>query len=76
MTIVTATIKGQVVIPANIRKKFGIVKGTPIHIYEEDNKIVVEPVHNDPIKEGKGMLKSKGGVLKQLMADRKEEALK
>lgn len=74
MTIVTSTIKGQIVIPAHLRKKFGIVKGTPIHIYEQNSKIIVEPIHEDPIRKGKGMLKTNGSVLKRLIADRKEEA--
>lgn len=72
--IVTSTIKGQIVIPANLRKKFGIVKGTPIRIYEQNSKIIVEPIHEDPVEKGKGMLKTKGSVLRRLMADRKEEA--
>lgn len=72
--IVTSTIKGQIVIPAHIRKKFGIVKGTQIHIYEQNNKIIVEPIHEDPVEKGKGMLRTKGSVLRRLMVDRKEEA--
>ena len=36
MPIVTPTIKGQIVIPAFLRKKFGIVKGTPINIYDQN----------------------------------------
>ena len=74
MPVVTPTIKGQIVIPAVLRKKFGIVKGTPINIYEYDNKIILEPIHKDPITSGKGILKTKGRVKKRLIADRKEEA--
>jgi len=74
MTVVTPTIKGQIVIPAVLRKKFGIVKGTPINIYDQDNKIILEPIHEDPIQQGRGILKTKGRVLKRLIADRKEEA--
>jgi len=74
MTVVTPTIKGQIVIPAILRKKFGIVKGTPINIYDQDNKIILEPIHEDPIQQGRGILKTKGRVLKRLIADRKEEA--
>ena len=74
MPIVRSTIKGQIVIPADLRKKFGIVKGPRVNIYEQDNKIIVEPIREDPIQEGRGMLKTKGRVLKRLMADRKEEA--
>jgi len=74
MTVVTPTIKGQIVIPAVLRKKFGIVKGTPINIYVQNNKIILEPIHEDPVQQGKGILKTKGRVLKRLISDRKEEA--
>jgi AbrB family looped-hinge helix DNA binding protein len=74
MPIVTPTIKGQIVIPAFLRKKFGIVKGTPINIYDQNNKIILEPNPEDPIKQGRGILKTKGRVLKRLIADRKKEA--
>lgn len=74
MTVVTPTIKGQIVIPAVLRKKFGIVKGTPISIYDQNNKIILEPIHEDPIQQGRGILRTKGRVLKRLIADRKEEA--
>lgn len=74
MAIVTSTVKGQIVIPADLRKKFGIVRGTPVNVYEQDNKIIVEPLHRDPIQEGKGILKTNGRVLRRLKADRKEEA--
>ncbi len=74
MPVVTATVKGQIVIPADLRKKFGIAKGTSVNIYEQDNKIMVEPIHEDPVEGGRGILKTKGKVLARLLADRKEEA--
>ena len=74
MTIVTSTIKGQIVIPADIRGKFKIKKGTRVNVYEDGNKIIVEPLLDDPIKQGRGMLKTRGRILKVLMADRKREA--
>ncbi len=74
MAIVTATVKGQIVIPADIRKKFGIVKGTRLNIYEQGKKIIAEPLRNDPVEEGRGMLKTGGRILKALKTDRKREA--
>lgn len=74
MAIVTSTVKGQIVIPADLRKKYGIGKGTRVNVYEEDNKIVVEPLPVDPVGEGRGILKTQGRILKALMADRKREA--
>jgi len=75
MAVVTTTVKGQVVIPAPIRKKFGIVKGTPVHIYDEENRIILEPVREDPVQKGRGMLKTGGRVLKALQKDRAKEAM-
>ena len=74
MTIVTSTIKGQIVIPADIRKKYGIEKGTRLKVYEQKNKIIVKPLKRDPVQEGRGMLKTKGRILKALVKDRKREA--
>ena len=74
MGIVTSTIKGQIVIPAELRKKFKIVKGTRVNVYEENNKIIVEPLMEDPVRKGMGMLKSRGRVLNALLSDRKREA--
>jgi AbrB family looped-hinge helix DNA binding protein len=74
MNTVKATIKGQILIPAPIRRKYHIVKDTPLHIYDEGNRIIIEPVINDPVQEGRGMLATKGRVLKALVADRTKEA--
>jgi AbrB family looped-hinge helix DNA binding protein len=74
MSIVTTTIKGQIVIPASIRKKFGLKQGSKVNIYEHNKKIILEPVHQDPITEGRGILKTKGRVLMRLLEERKREA--
>ena len=74
MTIVTSTIKGQIVIPADIRRKYGIEKGTRLKVYEQKNMIIVKPLKRDPVQEGRGMLKTKGRILKALVKDRKREA--
>ena len=74
MEIVTSTVKGQIVIPAHIRRKFGIKKGTRFHVYEQRDRIIVEPIERDPVVEGRGMLKTGGRILKALIEDRKREA--
>ena len=74
MVLVTSTVKGQIVIPADIRKKFNIKKGTRVNVYEKENKIIVEPLPDDPVQEGRGILKTRVRVLKALMKDRKKEA--
>jgi|LGOV01.1.fsa_nt_gb AbrB family looped-hinge helix DNA binding protein len=74
MSIVTSTIKGQIVIPAVIRAKFKIKKGTQVNVYDDGNKIIVEPVAEDSIEKGRGMLKTRGKILRALIDDRKKEA--
>ena len=74
MPIVTSTIKGQIVIPAEIRARFEIKKGTRVNVYDDGDRIIVEPIADDPIKRGRGMLKTKGKILRALVADRKRES--
>lgn len=74
MAVVTSTVKGQIVIPANIRKKFKIKKGTRVNVYDDGEKIIVDPNLEDPAVEGMWILGTHGKVLKALVADRKREA--
>jgi AbrB family looped-hinge helix DNA binding protein len=76
MPIVKATVKGQVIIPAKLRKKYGITKGTRVSVSEgrDEGVILLRPLPDDPIKASKGMLKGKTSILKALLKDRKEEA--
>ena len=74
MNVVKATVKGQVLIPASLRRKYKIERGTPLRICGRRNHIILEPVVRDPVEEGRGMLKTKGRVLKSLIEDRKREA--
>ena len=76
MAIVKATVKGQVIIPAKLRKKYGITKGTRVSVSEgrDEQVIILRPLPEDPITASKGMLKGKTSILKALLKDRKEEA--
>ncbi len=73
MAVVTSTVKGQIVIPADIRKKFNIKSRSRVNVYDEGNKIIVEPLPDDPIQEGRGMLKTRGHILKALVGIRREK---
>ena len=73
MNVVKATVKGQILIPALLRRKYQIGKGTPLRVYDGKNRIILEPVVRDPVEEGRGILKTKGRILKALIEDRKRE---
>ncbi len=75
MTISKVAIKGQVVIPAQLRKKFNIKKGTRVAIMEGEGRVIlIKPLSDDPIEASRGMLKGKKSLTKALLNDRQEEA--
>lgn len=56
------------------KSRFKIKKGTQVNIYDDGNRIIVEPLAEDPIEKGRGMLKTRGKILRALVEDRKKEA--
>lgn len=69
----TVTIKGQIVIPAKIRKKHKIRPGTRVCFLEHGNDIIVRPVTDDYIESIKGSLGTNGKALKHLLEEKKKE---
>ncbi len=67
-----ATIKGQIVIPAKLRKKFNIRAGTKIHVIEGEDEIILKPITRTFYHKLRGSLKGKG-VLKALAHERAHE---
>ena len=67
-----ATIKGQIVIPAELRKKYGIKAGTKIQIMDENERIVLQPITREYIHGLRGKFRGKG-LLKALAEEKKKE---
>jgi AbrB family looped-hinge helix DNA binding protein len=67
-----ATVKGQIVIPATLRRKYGIKSGTKIIVTDIGNAIVLKPVTEQYLKSLQGSLKGKGG-LKALVEERRND---
>lgn len=59
-TYVTA--KGRIVIPAVLRRKYGIKEGTKIIITDDGKSITLKPVTEQYLKLLQGSLKDKGGL--------------
>ena len=74
MVIAKATIKGQVLIPIDLRRKYHIRKGSRLAIIDKEGEIVLKPLMEDPIAYGHGFLKGGPSVLKALLKERKREA--
>lgn len=70
-----ATAKGQIVIPAILRRKYGIKEGTRIVIVDNGDSIVLKPITEQYLKKLQGSLKGKG-ALKMLLNERHIETQK
>lgn len=71
MATVKTLSKGQIVIPAEIRKRHRIKPGTKIQIMEYGGIIYLVPPVDDPIKAACGILPSRPSVSDRLLKERK-----
>ncbi len=73
MYTITVTQKGQVVIPASIRKKLNIKKGTKLYVNNREETILMTPASSSYISRMKGSLEYKGSMTEYLLKERSEE---
>ena len=64
--------KGEIVISAIVRRKYGIKTGTRIVISDNGNSIVLKPITKKYLRNLQGSLKGKGG-LKMLVEERRKD---
>lgn len=64
------TTKGQLVVPARLRRRYGIKPGTKVCFIERGNEILFQPVTKEFIRSVCGMLKSDTSVTEELLKER------
>lgn len=69
----TVTTKGQLVIPAKLRRKYAIREGTQVAFLEEENRLVLQPLTPEFVRSLRGSVKADPSALKILLDDRKRE---
>ena len=67
------TTKGQLVIPARLRRRFRIRQGTLVSFVEEEGRMIVQPITREFIQSLRGSLKRKPSALDYLLQERKRE---
>jgi AbrB family looped-hinge helix DNA binding protein len=67
------TSKGQLVVPARLRRKYGIKPGTKICFIERESEIVFQPVTRECIRGVCGMLKSETSATEELLKERAKD---
>lgn len=76
MTETSVTTKGQMVIPAKLRRRLNIKQGTRLVLIEKSGEFVVRPITAATIDSMRGMLKTKSGektATRELLDDRAED---
>ncbi|MEN6351386.1 MAG: AbrB/MazE/SpoVT family DNA-binding domain-containing protein [Syntrophomonas sp.] len=75
MGAIKVTPKGQVVIPAEFRKKYGIKAPGQVLIAEREGHLVIMPIPDDPVAGARGMLKPKQPLSVSHAAFKNEEMM-
>jgi AbrB family looped-hinge helix DNA binding protein len=75
MTSSVVSEKGWVVIPHEIRKRYGLKKGDRVHVVDYGGIISIVPTSKDPVKELRGLFKGSPSLTNALLASRREDAL-
>ena len=73
MSTATVSAKGWVVIPLEIRKRYGLKKGDRVHFIDYGGRIALVPAAKDPVAAGFGMFKGGPSMTEELLKDRREE---
>jgi AbrB family looped-hinge helix DNA binding protein len=69
----TMTVKGQILVPAKIRKRRGMKKGTTIIFIEKGDDVIIKALDQNYFENLAGILGTEGEILKSLMEEKKTE---
>lgn len=70
------TVKGQVLIPADIRKRHKFEPGSVVRIVEYGNIVCIVPMVADPVAAAWGMLPPEPSLADELLEERKRDKLR
>ena len=62
--------KGWIVIPAALRRRYGLTPGTVVNVEDTGEKIVISPKHKAAYKKARGMLAGGPSLATELLAER------
>jgi AbrB family looped-hinge helix DNA binding protein len=67
------SIKGQIVIPVELREKYAIAPGDTVDVRDGDGKILVFPLCKDAIQASRGFLQGETSLTAALLKARSED---
>jgi len=74
MTIHSVSNKGWVVIPAELRRKYGLKPGTEVRIVDYGGVLAIIPAMREPVREAAGMLKTGEKITDALLEEHRSES--
>jgi AbrB family looped-hinge helix DNA binding protein len=69
----TVTQKGQIVIPAPLRRKLGFEQGTKVVVVETDDGVEVRPLDARYFEQFAGVLSGEGDATRALLEERQKD---
>ena len=73
MNTTTVSTKGWVVIPKDLRDKYGLKKGTRVQVMDYGDLLALIPLPDDPVEALHGMLRGGPSLTADLLAERARE---
>ena len=74
MNISTLSEKGWIVIPQDLRKRYGLKKGDRVHVIDYGGVMSIIQVTDTPVKNSLGVLKGETSLVKELVKSRRQDA--
>ena len=74
MNTSTLSEKGWVVIPQELRQRYGLKKGDRVHVIDYGGVLSIVPASPAPVGSGRGMLRGKTSLVEALVKSRQEDA--
>jgi len=74
MNTLTLSGKGWVVIPQELRRRYGLKKGDRVHVVDYGGVMSIVPASESPIDSTEGMLRGKKSLVQALIKSRQEDA--
>jgi AbrB family looped-hinge helix DNA binding protein len=68
--------KGQVIIPAEVRRRYGFKEGTQVIFTEDNGRLILEPLSFQAIYQLQGIFKREPSALQLLEQERHEERVR
>lgn len=74
MNTSTLSGKGWVVIPRELRERYGLKKGDRVHVIDYGGVISIVPASEDPVNHSFGSMKGKTSLVAALTRSRRQDA--